>query len=155
MYALKPSQPRPQPGKPQRPRRKPNVRKRVSSSKAIAYETTAKLVVNVVLSMAAISALVQLLPYRSSQEVKLQELEAAVKSTGDRVQKVQSKFSYYFDPYQARESMQELTDRIDPLRRRIIWKTPVAPAPVRVAAPQPAPASPPAAPQPAADPDDT
>jgi hypothetical protein len=133
MYALKPSphrnsQPARQPAKPRR-RVKPKVKLQRKSAphRVIAYETTAKLAVNFTLSMAAIVALVQLLPYHSSQDVKLQELQAAVKLTGDRVQRVQSKFNNYFDPSQARENMQELTDRIDPSRRQIVWQTPAAP----------------------------
>jgi hypothetical protein len=135
MYALKPTKPtsvQPSPGKRVASRVKP--RKRAAPYQAIAYEATAKLAVNVVLSVAAVVTLAHLLPYRSAQEVKLQELSAAVKTTGDRVQRVQSKFSYYFDPNQARESMQELTDRIDPARKQIIWKDPASKP---VTAPQP------------------
>lgn len=139
MYALK--QPKPV----QPPQRTPRVspqarsRKRSHPHRAIAYETTAKLIVNVVLSVAAVSALVQLLPYRAAQEGKIQELEAAVKSTNQRVQGVQARFQNFFDPYQARENMQDLTDRIDPLRRRVIWKAPASNPPVQ--------AQPPAAPK--------
>ncbi|MGQ9869358.1 slr1601 family putative cell division protein [Leptodesmis sp.] len=125
MYALKPSkQTSIQPGRGRRMAPRAKAHKRSKPYQAIVYETTAKLAVNVVLSVAAVVTLAHLLPYRSAQEVKLQELHAAVKTTGDRVQRVQSKFTYYFDPSQARESMQELTDRIDPLRRQIIWKEP-------------------------------
>jgi len=123
MYALKPPKPtnaQPRRGKRVAPRGK--SRRRSTPYQAIAYETAAKLAVNVVLSVAAVMTLAHLIPYRSAQEVKLQELNAAVQTTGDRVQRVQSKFGYYFDPSQARESMQELTDRIDPSRRQIIWK---------------------------------
>jgi hypothetical protein len=135
MYALKTPPPTQQPHQVKRVARKPKLRKHGHPYRAIAYETTAKLVVNVMLSVAAVTALVQLLPYRSAQEGKLQELDAALNSTGDRVQGVQSRFQNFFDPYQARENMQELTDRIDPNRRRILWKSPsaasaVAPAPV-------------------------
>lgn len=136
MYALKPPTPRPKSARPLRvvPKAKAKIqakpRKKAEPYRAIAYETAAKITVNAVLSIAAIGALFQLLPYRSSQEIKLQELQAAVKSTGSRVQQVQSKFSYYFDPSQARESMQELTGRIDPQRRQIVWKAP-APAAVK------------------------
>jgi hypothetical protein len=144
MYALKPPTPKPQSATPLRvvpkapAKRKAKPRKKTKPYRAIACETAAKLTVNVVLSIAAIGALFQLLPYRSSQEIKLQELQAAVKSTGKRVQQVQSKFSYYFDPSQARESMQELTGRIDPQRRQIVWKAP-APAAVKALNPPPVP----------------
>ncbi|PZV11109.1 MAG: hypothetical protein DCF22_15220 [Leptolyngbya sp.] len=130
MYALKPPTPKHQSARPLRvvPKAKAKIktklRKKAKPYRAIAYEAAAKLTVNVVLSIASIGALFQLLPYRSSQEIKLQELQAAVKSTGNRVEQVQSKFSYYFDPSQARESMQELTGRIDPQRRQIVWKAP-------------------------------
>ncbi|MBM0741456.1 hypothetical protein JOY44_07485 [Phormidium sp. CLA17] len=134
MYALKPPTPTPQSARPLRvvpkARAKAKPRRKTKPYRAIACETVAKITVNAVLSIAAIGALFQLLPYRSSQEIKLQELQAAVKSTGSRVQQVQSKFSYYFDPSQARESMQELTGRIDPQRRQIVWKAP-APAAVK------------------------
>lgn len=131
MYALKPPSPPPQHRRVSRVTRQAKPRQR-NSHRAIAWETTAKLTVNIVLSVAAVTALAQLLPYRSSQEVKLQELDAAVQSTHGRVQREQAKFSYYFDPYHARENMQELTDRIDPLRRRIIWKASVTtPTPVK------------------------
>lgn len=136
MYALKPPTSSPKSARPLRvvPKAKAKIkvkpRRKAKHYRAIACETTAKIIVNTVLSIAAIGALFQLLPYRSSQEIKLQELQAAVKSTGSRVQQVQSKFSYYFDPSQARESMQELTGRIDPQRRQIVWKAPVA-APVK------------------------
>jgi hypothetical protein len=139
MYALKPPTPKSRSARPlrvvpkaQAPKAQASIkakpRKKTQPYRAIAYEAAAKLTVNAVLSIAAIGALFQLLPYRSSQEIKLQELQAAVKSTGNRVQQVQSKFSYYFDPSQARESMQELTGRIDPQRRQIVWKAPAAAA---------------------------
>ncbi len=127
MYALKPSKPTTvQPSRGRRVASRAKSRKRPTPYQAIVYETAAKLAVNMVLSAAAIVTLAHLLPYRSAQEGKLQELNAAVKTQGDRVQRVQSKFSYYFDPNQARESMQELTDRIDPSRRQIIWKDPAS-----------------------------
>ncbi|MBF2029191.1 MAG: hypothetical protein IGS48_20915 [Oscillatoriales cyanobacterium C42_A2020_001] len=127
MYALKQPKPIRQPQRTSRVSPQARSRKRSHPHRAIAYETTAKLVVNLVLSVAAISALVQLLPYRAAQEGKVQELEAAVKSTDRRVQGVQARFQNFFDPYQARENMQDLTDRIDPLRRRVIWKAPATP----------------------------
>ncbi|MDX2229107.1 MAG: hypothetical protein NW220_05695 [Leptolyngbyaceae cyanobacterium bins.349] len=123
MYALKPPTPTQQPKQVNRVARKAKPRKSSHPYRAIAYETTAKLMVNVVLSVAAVTALAQLLPYRATQVGKIQELDAALKSTGERVQGVQNRFQNFFDPYQARENMQELTDRIDPNRRRIIWKS--------------------------------
>ncbi|NJP10503.1 MAG: hypothetical protein HC866_14355 [Leptolyngbyaceae cyanobacterium RU_5_1] len=127
MYALKPpSKSNLQPVRPIRVSSHAKPSQRTYPYQAIAYETTAKLAVNIVISMASVVALVHLLPHLSSQEAKLQELQAAVKSTGERVQGVQSKFGNLFDPYQARENMQELTDRIDPMRRQVVLKDPVS-----------------------------
>lgn len=138
MYALKPPKAPQPPVRANRVARKAKPRQQSQPYRAIAYETTAKLVVNVVLSIAAVTALVKLLPYRSSQEGKLHELDAALQSTTHRVQGVQSRFQNLFDPYQARENMQELTDRIDPNRRRIFWKTPAPAQPAKPAVAPPA-----------------
>ncbi|MDX2244427.1 MAG: hypothetical protein NW224_27450 [Leptolyngbyaceae cyanobacterium bins.302] len=135
MYALKPPQPDQSTIRVNRVARRAKPRKRSRPYQAIAFETTAKLVVNVVLSVAAVTALVKLLPYRSSQEGKIHELDAALQSTDHRVQNVQARFQNFFDPYQARENMQELTDRIDPNRRKVIWKAPATNAPVKPQAP--------------------
>jgi len=127
MYALKPPTPTQLPVRVKRVVRKVKARKQSDPHRTIAYEVSAKLVVNVVLSMAAVTALVQLLPYRAAQVGKIQELDAALQSTDNRVEGVQARFQNFFDPYQARQNMQDLTDRIDPLQRRVIWKAP-APA---------------------------
>jgi hypothetical protein len=162
MYALKPVPPQPsrtrrakphgnparpalrQPGSPngvasaaQRlSHQKQASQKQAQRHRTLAYETMAKLAVNLTLSGAAIVALVQLLPYHATQGIKLQELQAAVKITDGRVQRVQTNFTNYFDPSQARENMQILTDRIDPSRRQIVWKAPAQPgAPAQATAP--------------------
>lgn len=122
MYALKPKS-YPQPAKPLRVVPKANVRPKRSSHRAIACEVTAKLAVNVVLSTTAVMALVHLFPHRTFQAARLQELQVAVQSTGMRVQHVQARFSRYFDPSQTRLLMQENSNRIDPLRRQIVWRT--------------------------------
>lgn len=99
----------------------PGARKQPHPYRAIALETSAKLAVNLVLSMAAIAALVQLLPYRVSQQAKLTELQAEVASTGDRVKRLQTEFNHNFDPAQAQAVMEEQTTRIDARKRNILW----------------------------------
>lgn len=141
MYALKPPTPNQPPVRAKRVVRRAQTKTRSHPYRAIAVETGAKLAVNVILSMVAVTALFQLVPYRSSQVGKIQELDAAVQSTQSRVQNVQTRFQNFFDPYQARENMQQLTDRIDPMRRKVIWKAPTATAPANTEVPI-APASP-------------
>lgn len=137
MYATKPSQPLRTP--PRRPRRSPQTKaRRRGLYQRMAYEASARLVVNVVMSCVAVAALLHLIPYRSSQDVRLQELQVAVKSTGERVQRVQSNFNYFFDPSQARSIMEQQSNRIDPLRRPVIWQQ--ANQPTQPTAPLAAPA---------------
>lgn len=124
MYALQSPNSRPQPVKRSRTVSRSRPRSYPRSHRVLAFETTVKLAVNVVLSTAALTAVSQLLPYRTSQEAKLQEVQVAVESAGERFQKSQSRFSRYFDPYQARAIMQEQTNRIDPERRQIILQGP-------------------------------
>jgi hypothetical protein len=90
--------------------------------RAITFEATVKLSVNVAVSIAAIATLVQLVPHLGSQQAKLQEVQAATRSASQRVQHNQGRFNYYFDASQTRTIMQEQTNRIDPNRRQIIWE---------------------------------
>lgn len=94
--------------------------KRNNSATFITVETTAKLVVNILLSTAAIGTLVQLLPYHKSVQVKLQEIKAEVTQTEERVNRLQKDFSRSFDPQQAKNVMQEQSHRVDPSRRQIV-----------------------------------
>lgn len=82
----------------------------------------ARLIVNIVLSAAAIAGLVQLLPYHLSQQAKLREIRAEVKRTEGRVHNLRSDFSRSFDPGQAKSVMQEQSYRVDPNQRQIVWQ---------------------------------
>jgi len=123
MYAIQPSPP---PKKPQHPRRRLSRRSQVrvrprQNHRAIALETTAKILTNVVLSACAISALVQILPYQRAANEKWREIQAEVDQTQARVERQQEEFSRYFDPQQAQSIMQENGNRIDPRQRQIVW----------------------------------
>jgi DNA-binding transcriptional regulator YiaG len=92
----------------------------------MAVEATVRLTVNLLLSVAAIAALIQLLPYQTSQQVKLKELNATVKAARERVETSQKKFSHYFDPAQVRTVMQEQTNRIDAHKYPVLFQEPAA-----------------------------
>ncbi|MBW4695760.1 MAG: hypothetical protein KME27_28760 [Lyngbya sp. HA4199-MV5] len=128
MHALKPSYLSPQPPRRARmvPRSKAKQQRR--PYRAMVIESTVKLSVNVTLSMVAISALTQLLPYRSSQMTKLQELQVTVQTTDERVQRVQARFNQSFDPSQIDANMQAQTNRIGAQQRRIVWSQPANPS---------------------------
>ncbi len=124
MHALKPSFPPPQPQRPLRtvPRQKTKVKQR--HHRGVLIESTVKLSVNVVLSAVAIGALAQLLPHRSSQAAKLQELQVTVAAPEERVERTQKKFKQYFDPYQTNANMQAQSHRIGTQQRRIVFQRP-------------------------------
>lgn len=78
------------------------------------------LAVNLLLSATAVVALTQLIPYQKSQQEKLQEMQSQVKVAQGQVSQVKEQFDRNFDPQQARQIMQEQTNRIDPQQRHII-----------------------------------
>jgi cell division protein FtsB len=90
------------------------------ADRALAIEIAIKLIANSVLSIAALAALVKLLPYQFSQQAKLQEIRLEVNETEAEVHTLRSKFNRYFDPTQAKKVMQEQSPRLDPNQRRIV-----------------------------------
>lgn len=99
-------------------------RQRRHSFRAVAGETTAKLVVNAVLSSAAIAGLVQLLPYHLSQQSKLGEVRTEVKRSEERVKNLHADFSRANDPGQMKSVMQEQSSWVDPNQLQINWQEP-------------------------------
>jgi hypothetical protein len=83
-------------------------------------ETTAKIAVNLLISTAAVSALVQLLPYHWLQQEKLREIRTEVKVMEGRVNTLQAEFSRNFDPRQSKSIMQQKAYRFDPSQRQIV-----------------------------------
>lgn len=120
MNAIQPSRPPLQPVEPRRvvPQRK--SRNRRHPYRSMAVQTTVKLTVNVLLSAAAVSALVKLLPYYQSQQEKLQEIQTEVKLTEGRVNRLRTDFNRYFDPQQTKNIMQEQSNRVNPGQRPVI-----------------------------------
>jgi cell division protein FtsB len=97
-------------------------RHRHHSLQAVVGETTVKLVVNVVLSAAAIAGLAQLLPYHLSQQAKLRELRAEVQRTETRVNNLRPEFIRSFDSEQTKSVMKEQSYRVDPNQRPVVWQ---------------------------------
>lgn len=120
MNAIQPSRPPLQTVDTRRVVRHRRPVKRSQQTTAIALETTAKLAINILFSVAAITALVQLLPYHKSVQVKLQEIDGEINVTQERVDRLQKNFHDAFDPKQAKIIMQEQSYRVDPARRQIV-----------------------------------
>ncbi|MGK7874958.1 MAG: hypothetical protein AB4426_17155 [Xenococcaceae cyanobacterium] len=94
------------------------------SHMAVAAEITVKLLVNGVLSAAAIIALAKLLPYHLSQQAKLREVRIEVKDTETRVNQLRENFNRNFDPSQTKIVMQEQSPWVDPNQRRVVLLDP-------------------------------
>lgn len=108
-----------------RPQRRTQRPRTLAKNRIFTLETTIKLGVNLILSGFAVSALIEILPqYRASYE-KLQDIEAEVKLTEQRVTKEQEEFSRYFDPKQTKSIMEEQGNRVDPTQKPIIWVEPL------------------------------
>ncbi len=120
MNAFQPSRPPIQPveQRPTVPRPKRHLRQR--AYQVMALETTAKVAVNIVISAASVSALVQLLPYHWLQQDKLREVHTEVKIMEGRVQNLQTEFSRNFDPSEAKSIMQQKSYRFDANQRPVI-----------------------------------
>jgi hypothetical protein len=88
---------------------------------ALTLETVLKLCVNSVLSVAAIAALGNLIPYLISHQAKLREIRTQVRETEAKVSQIRDKFSRSFDPSQAETVMKEQSARVDPNQRRVVW----------------------------------
>jgi hypothetical protein len=86
----------------------------------MALETTVKIGANVVISVAAVSALVQLLPYHWLQQDKLREIGTEVKLMEGRVNTLNTKFSQNFDPRENKTIMQQQSYRFDPSQRQVV-----------------------------------
>ncbi|MDZ8189459.1 MAG: hypothetical protein RMX96_32060 [Nostoc sp. ChiSLP02] len=120
MNAIQPSNPPSQPIQKRRivPRPKRHLRQR--SYQVMAWESTAKIAVNLLITGVAVSALAQLVPYQSSQQQKLREITTEVKQMEGHVNNLQAEFSRNFDPQQAKSIRQQQGYRFDPKQRRVI-----------------------------------
>lgn len=119
MNAIQPSRPPLRPEEPRRIARKRKNRHR-HPYRATAVQTTAKLAVNLLLLVAAGSAIAKLVPYYLSQQHKLQEIQTEVDLAEGRVEHLRSEFNRYFDPQQAKAVMQEQSNRFEPGQRPLI-----------------------------------
>ncbi|MBD2340926.1 hypothetical protein H6G64_28555 [Calothrix sp. FACHB-156] len=99
---------------------RPKRHLRQRSHQVMAMEVTAKIAVNIAIATAAVSALVQLLPYHWLQQEKLREMRTEVNQMEKRVGILQAEFSRNFDPHQAKSIMQQQSYRFDPNQRQIV-----------------------------------
>ncbi|WP_072619650.1 hypothetical protein [Spirulina major] len=111
----------PLPGRRVVPMQRRSARRRPSRQyRGVTTETLLKVMVNGVLSAAAIATLSNLFPYYWSQQAKLQEIRNQVQATEQEVAELQKNFNRSFDPTQAGSVMQEQSGRLAPNQRRVV-----------------------------------
>jgi hypothetical protein len=120
MNAFQPSRPPAEPIQKRRVAPRPRRHLRQRSYQVMALETTAKISVNVVISVAAASALVQLLPSHWLLQDKLREISTEVKLMEARVNTLNTQFSRNFDPRENKTIMQQQSYRFDPNQRPVV-----------------------------------
>ena len=120
MNAFQPSRPPLEPIQKRRVAPRPRRHLRQRSYQVMALETTVKIGVNVVISVTAVSALVQLLPYHWLQQDKLREIGTEVKLMEARVNTLNRQFSRNFDPRESKSIMQQQSYRFDPTQRQVV-----------------------------------
>ncbi|MBR8831197.1 MAG: hypothetical protein N5P05_002963 [Chroococcopsis gigantea SAG 12.99] len=94
------------------------------SQELLTLEIFVKLGAQIFLSLAAISAIVKLLPYQQVQQAKLEEIQMATQEKETRVNQLREEFTRNFDPNQSKQVMQEQTSRRDPNQRPIFLTAP-------------------------------
>ncbi|TAF57879.1 MAG: hypothetical protein EAZ61_00100 [Oscillatoriales cyanobacterium] len=85
------------------------------------WESGLQIGFNVIVSVAAIGALVHILPERSPRNAALAQLEADVAEREGRVDRLRERFVYYFDPTQLQSIIREESQKIHPQQRPIVW----------------------------------
>jgi len=76
---------------------------------------------NVLVSIAALTSLIHLLPQQKQKTAALEALEAKVADRQARVDRLQASFQYYFDPAQTPTVIRQESQKIDPKQRPIVW----------------------------------
>ncbi|MEM6448950.1 MAG: hypothetical protein AAF703_01415 [Cyanobacteria bacterium P01_D01_bin.105] len=93
--------------------------------KAIAFESSVKLTVNLLLATVAATTIAKLVPYYQSQRARLTTLEASVDVAERKNAELRSQFSRNFDPAQASRIMQEQSGMGYPNQKKVIWQSPL------------------------------
>ena len=89
--------------------------------RAVGWEMTGRLAVNLGLSLVALSALVRLVPYHQTQLQVLHEVETSVESMRSQNQRLLEDFSRSFDPAQTSQVLQENGARESAQHVPIVW----------------------------------
>jgi len=98
----------------------------VGVRRAIAFESSVKLTVNLLLATVAATTIAKLVPYYQGQQQRLSTLQESVTSAAQKNAELRSQFSRNFDPAQAGRIMQEQSGMGYPNQKPVVWTEPIA-----------------------------
>ncbi|PSO48275.1 MAG: hypothetical protein BRC33_10150 [Cyanobacteria bacterium SW_9_44_58] len=107
-----------------RSRRKKNTRRAIPRYSGLVLEISTKILVNAIITTAALAGLNQLVSTYQTQSSRLEEVKQEVERTQARVDELKNEFTQTFDPYQSEIIMQEQTNQIKPNQRHVVWLEP-------------------------------
>jgi hypothetical protein len=87
-------------------------------------EVAAQLGVNLVLGGFAAVSLIHLIPYQFKQQAKLQTLQAEVKSTQSRVERLQAQYQSSLNPQTVSQIVEQQNNLIRTNQRKVVWVEP-------------------------------
>ncbi|MDR9403458.1 MAG: hypothetical protein RI580_08465 [Halothece sp. Uz-M2-17] len=105
-------------------RRKKTTRRKLPRYSGLTLEISAKILVNTVLAIAAMTAINKLIPNYQTQQSRLEEVQQEVEETQARVDELNQAFTRNFDPYQSEVILQEQTNQIKSNQRHVVWLEP-------------------------------
>lgn len=97
----------------------------VGARRAIAFESSVKLTVNLLLAIVATTTIAKLVPYYQSQQQRLSTLQESVEGAEKKNAELRSQFDRNFDPAQAARIMQEQSGLAYPNQKQVIWTPPL------------------------------
>lgn len=92
--------------------------------RAIAFESSVKLTVNLLLAIVATTTIAKLVPYYQAQQQRLSSLQESVQVAERKNAELRSQFDRNFDPAQAARIMQEQSGLTYPNQKQVIWTPP-------------------------------
>ncbi len=93
--------------------------------RAIAFESSVKLTVNLLLAVIAGTTVAKLMPYHQAQQERLGTLQESVAQAEEKNAELRAQFDRNFDPAQASRIMQEQSGMGYPNQKKVIWTKPL------------------------------
>ncbi|MGD1897347.1 MAG: hypothetical protein ACFB16_10410 [Phormidesmis sp.] len=94
--------------------------------RALAFESSVKLTVNLLLTIVATTTIAKLVPYYQSQQQRLSTLQESVSSAEQANAELREQFDRNFDPTQAGQIMQEQSGLGYPNQKAVVWTEPLS-----------------------------